>query len=226
MYIVDSWVLPQRETVVFEDRREAGRLLADELIQFIDDDTIILALPRGGVPVAYEIALKFALPLSIIVARKIGAPHNPEFGVGAISENNTVVLDETILKTFGFDSDSLKQEIVREERELKRRIEMYRDGETLNDIEGSTIFLIDDGLATGITAEAAIKAVRKLKPKKIIFAAPVCAEESVDRLEKYADEVVCSTLPINLKSIGLYYKDFGQIEDREVVGILKKALPS
>lgn len=207
---------------LFENRKDAGRILAKSLMSFEGDDVIILALPRGGVSVAYECVKLLDMPMEVVVARKIGAPFNPELGIGAISEGNTVVLDKDTIKTFNITQEELNLIIEKEKKELQRRIKLYRDDNPLPDLHYKTVILIDDGLATGITAEAAIKAILKLQPLKLIFAAPVCAVQNKGKIRSEVDEVICLYSPSDLNSIGQYYRDFTQTTDEDVIKIMGK----
>lgn len=201
----------------FRDRADAGKQLAKRLIIYKNTNSIILALPRGGVPVAFEIAKALHLPMSVIIARKIGAPGNPEFGIGAISENAVSVLDEKSINSLQITDEKLVQLIRHEAGELKRRIDMYRDGKSLPDVSGKNTILIDDGLATGVTAQAAIGALRKFGPQKIIFASPICSPDNIKKIKTMADKIICLHCDPALRAIGAYYKNFDQINDEEVL---------
>jgi putative phosphoribosyl transferase len=207
----------------YTDRFEAGKYLAGNLKKYKSTNSLVLALPRGGVPVAYIVAKSLNLPLEVLVSRKIGAPNNPEFGIGAISENSTVVLDKELIKQLKILENSLSRLKMEEERELKRRINKYRKGKKLPNLKGKTAIIIDDGLATGVTAFAAVEAVNKLKPERLVLAVPVCAKETAKKIKEKVDEFYCNFAASVLKAIGLYYEDFGQISDREVIKLLKRA---
>jgi putative phosphoribosyl transferase len=206
--------------MLFCDRQEAGRKLAKILTRDKNKDTIVLALPRGGVPVALEISKKLSAPLGVIVVRKIGAPYQPEYGLGAISEADTLVLDRDRMLQAHVSLEDLEEIINSEREELKRRIKLYRKNKKLT-IKNKVVILVDDGLATGVTARAASDAAKKLGAKKIIFASPVCATQSILRLEKYVDKVVCLSKQDNLDSIGNYYENFEQVSDGDVIKLLK-----
>lgn len=207
---------------VFQDRHEAGKLLAKKLTAYKGKSTYILALPRGGVVVAYEVAKNLNLPFNVIISRKIASPNNPEFGIGAVSENGSVVLNQTSIETLGLTKQDLDKLIENKKKEVDRRVQLYRNTRRLPFMEGKTIIIVDDGLATGVTARAAIVAVEKLNPQKIIFAAPVCAAESVVELQLKVDQVICLSAPIDLRSIGTYYENFSQITEEEVIDFLKR----
>ncbi|QQG43182.1 MAG: phosphoribosyltransferase [Candidatus Daviesbacteria bacterium] len=209
--------------MIFTDRSEAGKRLAVKLKPYRNKNPIILALPRGGVPVGFEVAKILHAPLEVVVARKIGAPSNAELGIGAISEEGVKVLDEDTIALLGLSEDEIKDVVEREERELKRRIDFYRQGKPLPNFTGKTAILVDDGLATGVTAKAATLAVKKLNPRKIIFATPVCAKDSTAKLSTQIDSVICIFKPFEFRAVGPWYKEFKQVSDEEVVDKLKKA---
>lgn len=209
--------------MVFQNRQEAGKQLANELLKYRKENPYVLAMPRGGVPIGFEVAQILQVPLDVIVVRKIGLSSNPEFGIGAIAEGGVTILDTTTTQVIGIDEDEIKDTIKLEEEELKRRVSVYRQGKPLPDLTGRTAVLVDDGMATGVTAKAAIEAVRKLNPKKIILASPVCALDTVEGLEKKVDEVICLATPFEFSAVGVWYKNFTQISDEEVVEWLRKA---
>lgn len=206
----------------FEDRKDAGVQLASMLLQLRKDKPIILALPRGGVEIGYEVAKALKAPLDVIVSRKIGSPPDPEFAIGAVSEKNTVVFDKRTLFGFGLEESRLGEEIKKTKEEVDRRIKLYR-GRPLPKLAGRTVIIVDDGLATGMTALASVKSVKKEKPKRIVFAAPVCTAGPMKKLESVVDTVICKLTPKGLGSIGEYYRDFPQVSDDEVLYILHKA---
>lgn len=203
----------------FRDRQEAGKLLAEKLLSY--KNGVVLALPRGGVPVAAEVAKRLKLPLNVIVVRKIASRHQPEYGLGAISEANTKVLDHKRIVEAGLQEKDLDKVIKDEKKELDRRIKLYRNNKKL-DIFNKDIILVDDGLATGVSARAAAIAAKKLGARKIIFAAPVCAVKSIAELEKYADQVVCFSMQEELGAIGNFYKNFEQVGDEAVIRNLQE----
>jgi putative phosphoribosyl transferase len=210
-------------TKLFRDRHHAGKQLATLLFQYTDEDPIILALPRGGVPIGFEVAKLLHAPLDVIVVRKIGLPRHPEFGVGAIAEGNVQLFDDKTLEVLGLSPKDLQEVIDDETEELKRRVKVYRGSTALPDLQGRTVILVDDGLATGITARAAITAVRKLRPKKIIFASPVCAHDSVQEMHGSVTDVICLTTPLDFTAVGLWYQYFDQTTDEEVQELLQKS---
>lgn len=207
----------------FADRYEAGRRLAEALLPLAIKDAIILALPRGGVPVGYEVARLLQAPLSVIVARKISLPQQPEFGIGAIAEGNVRVLDTKTIEHLILSSKTIEQAISREIDELNRRVTMYRNKQKLPPLQKKTVILVDDGLATGVTACAAVQAVKKLHPKKLMFAIPVCALDVLQDLEEMVDTVFCLMPAKVFKAVGLWYENFEQVSDEEVVRLLELA---
>lgn len=207
----------------FKNRTDAGQQLAEKLLEYKQDKPIILALPRGGVPVGFEVARKLDAPLDTIVARKIGMPGNPEFGVGAIAPEDVLVLDTETLRSLGLEQRDLSHIVEQEKQEMGRRIARYKSGEWSNGGQTDTIIIVDDGLATGVTARAALEFARKsYKPKKLIFASPVCARDSLESLKPYADGIICLSKPENLMAIGEWYEDFSQTSDEEVLHYLNK----
>lgn len=209
---------------MFKDRKDAGQQLAQKLIRHLTnqkENPIILALPRGGVVVGYEVAKALKVPLDVLVVRKIGSPFNPEFAIGAIAECDIQIIDQDSARVVGATTRDLKQIINSEREELKRRAGLYRRGKSPKSLKGKTVIIVDDGLATGLTAQAAIESVHKLKAKKIILAVPVCAYETAERLKKIVDDLICLSSQHELSAIGLYYQNFGQVTDEGVVKLLK-----
>jgi putative phosphoribosyl transferase len=208
----------------FRDRREAGRALAEKLTGRREDgrlpDPVVLALPRGGVPVADEIARALGAPLDVIVARKIGAPFQPELGVGAVAGDAPPVYDPVILGQLRLSERDLAPTAEREQAELRRREEVYRRGRGPLDLAGRSAVLVDDGVATGSTARAALRAVRQAGPVHTVLAAPVCSREALEQLSGDADEIVCAYVPPAFGAVGFWYEDFPQLSDDEVLDIL------
>lgn len=206
----------------FQDRREAGRRLAPLLARFRGKDVIVLGLPRGGVPVAYEVARALAAPLDVLIVRKIGAPFQPELGVGAITEGGTRFVDEGMCDALGIVSADIEEIAAREAAEIERRVLRYRGGRPLPSLAGKTVVLVDDGVATGGTAHAAILALRGLGPARIVFAVPVAAVQAAELLEGVADEFIAVDVPDDLIAIGAWYRDFRQVGDGEVAALLAR----
>jgi predicted phosphoribosyltransferase len=209
---------------VFADRSGAGRELAERLSAYASrDDVIVLALPRGGVPVAYEIADHLGAPLDVFVVRKIGTPGMKELAMGAIASGGIVVINDDIVSRARVPGAELQDAIEIERAEVARREKAYREGRLPLDVKGKTVILVDDGLATGATMRAAVQALRRLSPACIIVAVPVGAESSVNTLRAEADEVVCLSTPSDFRAVGLWYADFPQVWDDEVRELLRRA---
>jgi putative phosphoribosyl transferase len=206
----------------FKDRIQAGQKLGERLLIRGYSRPVILALPRGGVPVADEVAHILGAPLEVIVARKIGAPQHPEFGIGAISEDEIPRFNLNMSNYFDVTGAEIKAIVKAETEELRRRINHYRKGRDLPQLEGKTVILIDDGLATGVTAAAAGEFLKSRHPDKLIFAAPVCPSEIAPEIHKQFDEIVCLQGPHNFQAVGLWYENFRQVEDEEVMLILDR----
>lgn len=207
--------------MIFKNRQDAGQKLAQQLLTYKNQSPFILALPRGGVVVGAQVARQLKAPFNVIIARKIGAPFNPELGIGAISENNTIIFDNSVINNLEIKESTLKMIIINETEELIRRINLYRQGKILPLLNHKTVILVDDGLATGVTAKAAIKAVKKLNPQKLVFAAPVCASDAARNISVLADDLICLLTPTDLEAISLWYQNFNQVTDDEVINLLK-----
>lgn len=207
---------------MFADRREAGRALAQALIHHAGTDAVVLGLPRGGVPVAAEVARVLGGTLDVWVVRKLGVPYQPELGMGAISEGPAVVLDRSIVGALGIRRGALFEVARREMIEVRRRVERFRGGRPAPELAGRTVILVDDGIATGGTMRAAIRAVRKRRPAHLVVAAPVASPDIVASLHPEVDEIVCLYQPPMLYAIGLWYEDFRQVPDEEVARILRQ----
>ncbi len=207
----------------FLDRHDAGRRLATELAPLKDEHPIVVALPRGGVPIGVEVARALGAPLDILAVRKLGAPGNLELGVGAVAEDGTGVLDPLSAGAVGMTEAVLEATLARESRELRRRVERYRDGRPPIDVRGRTVIVVDDGLATGLTDLAAVRALRKRGARRIIVAVPVGSSEAVSMLAEETDRVVCLTVPARLLGVGMWYRDFTPVSDEQVLALLAEA---
>jgi putative phosphoribosyl transferase len=209
---------------VFDDRSEAGRCLAAEIKHRGLKNAIVLGLPRGGVPVAYEVALAIDAPLDVLVVRKLGVPFQPELALGAIASGGVRVLNEELLNELpGVDESTIEAIIEKETEELKRREVLYRGDRPLPELHSKDVLVVDDGMATGATMWAAAKAVKQQHPAKIIIAVPTASSSAVRLVENSADEVICLDTPPSFSAVGYYYRDFGQTTDGEVRETLQEA---
>jgi putative phosphoribosyl transferase len=212
----------------FTDRGEAGRALATRLSAMaLVPPVVVLALPRGGVPVAAEVARVLGAPLDLLLVRKIGAPWQPELAVAAVVDGDPpdIVVDELTSRMSGVDRDYIDREAQRELQEIRRRRQVYLAGRTPVAVAGATVVVVDDGVATGTTVRAALKALRRRQPGRIVLAVPVAPRETVIELQREADEVVCLAQPEPFHAIGLHYADFHQVPDEEVLAALAAAAP-
>ncbi len=208
----------------FADRAAAGEVLAERLAAYAGrSDVVVLALPRGGVPVGYEVAKRLAAPLDVFLVRKLGAPGQEELAMGAIASGDVVVLNPEVVQALKIPRDELTQEVERERHELARREQTYRGSRPALDVRGKTAILIDDGLATGSTMRAAVEALKRRDPARIIVAVPVGARSTCDELRSVADELICALAPEPFRAVGLWYDDFEQISDDEVCYWLNRA---
>jgi len=206
----------------FADRLDAGRVLATRLAAYAGrEDVVVLGLPRGGIPVAAEIARVLAAPLDVLLVRKLGLPQHPELAMGAIAEGGVVLFNEDV-RPYAAPSE-VERVLASEGRELDRRLDMYRAGRTARDVASRTVILVDDGLATGATMEAGVRAVRARGAARVIVAVPVAPREACDRLARVADEVVAARVPPAFRAVGEWYVDFDQTDDAEVVARLADA---
>jgi len=208
----------------FRDRREAGRRLAEKLTAYAGrPDVIVLALPRGGVPVAYEVARALEAPLDVYLVRKLGVPGQEELAMGAIATGGVVVLNEPVVRGLGIPRDVIDAVTAWQQGELERRQRLYRGEAPPPDVRGRTVILVDDGLATGATMRAAVAALRKQQPARIVVAVPTAPPETCEELRTETDDVVCAMTPEPFQSVGLWYEDFSQTTDDEVRELLAHA---
>lgn len=207
----------------FHDRRDAGRQLAAEVARLELDDPIVLALPRGGVPVGFEVAEALDAPLHVFVSRKIGAPGHPEFGIGAIAEGGEPLFDASTVQALGVTQRTLAGLVDAERREVARRVDHYRGGRPLPSVSGRVVVVIDDGLATGVTAEAALRALRGSDVGRLVLAVPVCAPDTAGRLAPLVDDIVCVWRPDDFRAVGQWYDVFDQTSDAQVLELLSSA---
>ena len=209
---------------IFPDRAEAGRVLGLKLSKYAGrDDVIALGLPRGGVPVAYEVARALRVPLDVFIVRKLGVPGFEELAVGAIASGGVRVLNEDVANALPNADEIIEAVTAKEIAEIERREQAYRDGRPPPELQGKTVILIDDGLATGATMRAAVKALRKRGAAKIVVAVPVGPPDTCKEFEDVADEVVCASAPEFFQAVGQYYEDFSQTSDDEVRDLLSRA---
>lgn len=209
---------------IFADRVQAGQLLAEKLKKYQNHPAaIVLALPRGGVPVAYEISKALQLPLDLMLVRKLGSPGNEELAMGAIAMGDVVVFNEEIVHSFYITEKYIQKKIVEQKIELQRRNELYREGRPFPDLKDMVVILVDDGLATGATMRSAVQAVKKMQPAKVVVAIPVSAHDTFLKFQHEVDEIICLEAPQLLYSIGQWYHNFSQTTDEEVCDLLKLA---
>lgn len=215
----------QAETVrlPYTDREEAGRVLAERLAPMGLDGAAVLALPRGGVPVGHEIARRLGSRLDVLVTRKIGYPPQPELGVGAIAEGGSPVFDGDLLRRLGLREDDLAATVEAERAELDRRVAAYRGVRPLPETAGRPVIVVDDGLATGGTARAAVRAMRERGPARLVLAVPVGAAETVHDLKAEVDDLVVPAAPWEFRAVGQWYRDFDQLTDDDVIAWLDRA---
>ncbi len=215
-----------QSTERFEDREEAGRLIGGMLEKYGGEDVILLGLPRGGVPVAYAAAKVIDAPMDIFQVRKLGTPGHEELAMGAIASGGVKVLNDEVLRSINVSDEEIESVARKEQEELERRDQKYRGDRPMPRIEGRTVILVDDGLATGSSMRAVVKAIKTLNPAKIVVAVPVAAPEVCEQFTQIVDEVICVRTPTPFQAVGLWYENFGQTTDEEVTEILGKALSS
>jgi predicted phosphoribosyltransferase len=208
----------------FENRTEAGRLLAEELKTYASrNDVVVLGLPRGGVPVAYEVAKHLHLPLDVFIVRKLGVPGFEELAAGAIASGGVRVLNEDVVRAIPYAAEAIEAVTAKETAELQRREQIYREGRPAPELSGKIVILVDDGVATGATMRAAVKALRERSAAKIVMAVPVAPPDTCEELAQETDEAICLTTPPFFQAVGQYYEDFSQTSDGDVRELLTKA---
>jgi len=209
---------------MFRNREEAGRMLADKLSQYRNDPTaLILALPRGGVAVGYQLSLALHVPLDVFITRKIGAPDNPEYAIGAVAETGSHYLNQEAVSSFGLSRHGLERLIHVQEKEIARRKGLYRQGRLLPQLTGRTVLLVDDGIATGSTFMASALAIRGLQPRRLVGVIPVGPSSTIREVRAHVDELVVLMTPDPFEAVGNFFMDFTQVEDRDVVEYLNLA---
>ena len=207
----------------FQNRSEAGQLLGERLGYLASERPVVLGLPRGGVPVAFEVAQALASPLDVLVVRKLGVPFHPELAFGAIGEDDAQVLNTQLVQRLGLSKDTIAEVARHERAELIRRVEFYRGDRAALALIGRTVVIVDDGLATGATARVAVEVARARGAKRIIVAVPVSPREAVAELRTLADEVISLQVPTRFEAVGEWYEDFNQTTDDEVTSLLRKS---
>ena len=207
----------------FSDRVEAGKRLASAMRDFDGKNGIVLAIPRGGVVVGYEIAKALSLPLDVIIPRKIGAQDNPELAIGAMTEDGTIILDDNLITYIGVQRDYIKAESERQKHEIERRLKLYRQNEPYPSLKGLDVVIVDDGIATGSTMKAALASVKNRGASTVTVAVPVGPPSTIKELKKQAARVVCLYTPEYFQAIGQFYTDFNQTTDEEVIQLLKQS---
>ena len=217
-----------RETTVYSNRQQAGRMLARRLMSHADADVVVLGVPRGGLPVAKEVADALGAPLDVIVVRKLGAPGQPEFGIGAVVDGDhpRAIFNPGIVEQLGVSDEYIEAEIARQLKEVNRREAAYRGGRAKIPLADKTVILVDDGIATGSSVRAALRGVRRQKPKRLVLAVPVAPADTIEALRSEADEIVCLETPEDFFAVGQFYRDFHQVTDKEVRAILQAEQPA
>jgi putative phosphoribosyl transferase len=209
---------------MFRNREEAGRILADELSRYRNDPTaLILALPRGGVAVGYQLSLALQIPLNVFITRKIGAPGNPEYAIGAVTETGSHYLNQEAVSSLGLSQHELNRLIQVQEKEIARRRNLYREGRLLPQLTGRTVLLVDDGIATGSTFMASALAIRSLQPRHLVGVIPVGPPSTIREVRSHVDELVVLMTPDSFETVGNFFMDFTQVEDRDVIQYLNLA---
>lgn len=206
--------------MLFSDRVDAGKKLAKALERFKGSDVVVLGIPRGGVVVANEVAETLGAPLDVVVTRKIEAPGEPEYGLGAVTQDGEVILDRKAVESLGASSEYLDDQVRKKRREVKERMEGLRSDKPYPSLEGKVVIIVDDGIATGSSVGAAVMSVRKRRPKDVIVAVPVAPRDAIEALREDGTKVVCLETPGSFLAIGEFYSDFNQVEDVEVKRIL------
>lgn len=207
---------------MFYDRADAGEKLAKALENYKDQkDALILAMPRGGVVVAKKIADNLRLPLDIVITRKISAPGNSEYAIGAVASSGEPTLNDEVIGTMGITADYLDAEIIKQREEIKRRLQLYRGGRTSPDLKNKTVIIVDDGIATGYTILSALDFIKSQNPQKVVVAIPVAPEDSLKEIKNKVNDLICLNIPDRFFAVGQFYDQFDQVSDEEVVELLK-----
>lgn len=210
--------------MIFQDRIDAGRSLAEELSAYANrPDVLVLGLPRGGVPVAFEVAKALNAPLDVLIVRKLGVPGREELAMGAIATGGVRFLNQEIVRSLHINDEAIERVAASEQQELERRERLYRDGRPAPEVRDRTVILVDDGLATGATMRAAVLALRQQQPARLVIGVPVAAPETCDEFKSEVDEIVCAVTPEKFYAVGLWYDNFEQTADEEVRELLHQA---
>lgn len=210
--------------MLFRDRHDAGRKLATKLLKYANrDDVVVLGLPRGGVPVAYQVGQQLNAPIDVFIVRKLGVPGHEELAMGAIASGNISVFNNQLIEQMHVSHPQVASVAAREKQELIRRENLYRRDRTALEITGKQVIVVDDGLATGASMRAAIMAISRMDPARVVVAVPVAAPETCRMFQRYVDEVICYATPESFTSVGSWYRDFHQITDQEVQKLLELA---
>ena len=213
------------DDIIFEDRRDAGRRLAKVLAKRknLNQPLVVLGIPRGGLVVADEVAEALSASLDVIIVRKLRAPFQPELGIGAVVNGDHIsIINEELVRDAEISSEYLEGEIAYQQKEVERRLRLYRGGRPPLDVVGKSVIVIDDGIATGYTFRAALEGLRRRNPARLIAAVPVAARSSVDMVSAFADETICLGMPFPFNAVGEWYRNFDQVEDEEAIAILHR----
>lgn len=207
--------------MIFHNRAEAGKMLAEELTGFIEKDALVLAIPRGGVVIAAEIVRLLNLSMDLIIPRKIGAPQNPEVAIGAVTQDGTTLLNQRLIDLLKLSKMELQDLVAYEVGEIRRRMALYGAGQNIEKSGGRQLIVVDDGVATGYTMQAALRSARSYGPKELVVAIPVAPRDTMELLKKEVDRAVCLTVPEDFYAVGQFYESFEQTEDEEVIEIMR-----
>lgn len=208
--------------MIFKDRVDAGRQLAAMLHSYRNADAVVIAIPRGGVVVGYEIAKELGIPLEIIIPRKIGAPNQPEYAIGAVAGDDITMINEQVVEQLRIPRSYIVDEAARQRKEIARRSQLYSTGRSPVSLAGKTAILVDDGIATGYTMIAAARVIRKMNPARLIIAVPVAPPDSIGMMRREADDVVVAATPEPFSAVGYWYHEFSQTTDEEVIDLLRR----
>lgn len=206
---------------MYKNRQDAGKLLIKEIKKLSLENPLVLAIPRGGVVVAKEIAEELKAPLDLVTSRKIGLPTNPELAIGAVTQDGTILLNQLLIERFNISNQEVVEEAEIIFKEIKRRLETYRGSSNIPPIEGRSIIIVDDGIATGFTVQASIAFIKNYNPREIVLAVPVAARDIIESFEKELDKVICPLAPEDFYAVGQFFQDFSQVTDEEVINIME-----